>query len=70
MKEITIKQKVVGTGFSKSTEKTFEGAEFENGRIAYLNSDEQICAADSEKRLVTDLKAVNGCISVQVIRKH
>jgi hypothetical protein len=57
MKEITIKQKVVGTGFSKSTEKTFEGAEFENGRIAYLNSDEAgMCMADSEKRIGKRLK--------------
>ncbi|BCL83177.1 hypothetical protein ccbrp13_56420 [Ktedonobacteria bacterium brp13] len=68
MEEITIKQVKQPMGFGKPVETPLQGFVFENGKIAYLNANEEVCAATDEKALVKDLK-VGNCIEVHVIHK-
>lgn len=71
MEEIEIKQLTRGVGFAvKPVETSLQGVVFDNGKIAYLNSSEDVCGAYDEKSLVKSLKAENSCIEVQVIRKY
>jgi hypothetical protein len=70
IEKITITQKKVGFGFGVSTHHSLQGVMFENGKIAYLNMDEDVCAAPDEKALVKTLKQDAGCIEVHVTHEY
>lgn len=69
IKEITIQQTRQGPGFAKPTKTELPGAVFDNGKIAYVDADEEICVACDEKALVKGLKQDKGCIEVAIVHK-
>jgi hypothetical protein len=68
MEEIIIKQIKQGVGFAKPVETPLQGVVFNNGKVAYLNANEEVCAATDEKSLVKNLKQGN-CFEVHIIHK-
>lgn len=68
MEEIVIKQTKRPVGFWKPVDETpLQDVVFDNGKIAYLNSDDEICAAPDENALVKNLKQ-GSCYNVEILR--
>jgi hypothetical protein len=51
MEIIKIIHKRYSCGFGKPEQLQFDGARFPNGKIAYMDDDETVCAVDKEKEL-------------------
>lgn len=70
MEEITITQTLRGVGFvTTPTTQTLSGVVFDNGKVAYLDTNEVICASESEQVLARTLKKEPRCIDVKIERK-
>jgi hypothetical protein len=59
MKFIEIKHVKQEFGFRKPEIITFPGVQFDNGKIAYLDEDGDICTSDSRSTLQKELLAVS-----------
>lgn len=71
MQQIEIQHTKQPCGFTaKPTTTTLAGVKFENGKIAYLNTDGAVCAGDDEQAVVKSLKSEAGTIEVQVVQKE
>jgi len=67
IKPVTIIQTLRGAGFTPKPEiQRLPGVIFENGKVAYLDKEEVICAAESEQLLLRALKKEPRCIDAQI----
>lgn len=70
MEEIKIIQKNQGVGFQKPIDTEFAGVIFDNGKIAYVDSNDFICSAHDKSELIRSLKQDKTCVDAYVIHNH